>query len=172
MTSAERLCMVAARSEALLADFVVLFLIRWGLEWLGVEYIYHQPILDQTSPPLALSDMQYPASAIFYGTMYFVSGLPELVLAGMWGVYALIALSIFGQTLGMKQAGIRLVRLDGSKVGFARVLFRQIIAPFSSIAWLGYWWVAFARDASMLHDLLAGTKMVYVEGKQTAPTDL
>lgn len=165
MTSAERLCMVAARSEALLADFVLLFLIRWGLERVGVQYFYFQPVLDQTSPPLSFADLHYPASALLYGTMYFLSGLPELVLAGMWAVYAFLTLSIFGQTLGMRQAGIALTDLSGNRPGVLRVLVRQIVAPLSSIALLGYWPVAFARDASALHDLVAGTKMVYVEKK-------
>jgi len=168
MTSAERLCMVAARSEALLADFVVLFLVRWGLKYIGVEYFYFQPVLDQTSPPLSLSDFQYPASAIFYGTMYFVSGLPELILAGMWGLYALVMLPLFGQTLGMRQVGIALAKKDGGRPGILRVLIRQLVAPLSSIALLGYWTAIFARDASALHDLASGTKIVYIVKKPAA----
>ncbi len=165
MTSAERLCMVAARSEGLLADFVVLFMIRWGLERVGVEYTYFQPILDQTSPPLTFADFDYPGSALLYGTMYFVSGLPELVLAGMWCVYGMISLSIFGQTLGMKQAGTRLVDLSDRRPAVWRIVLRQLIAPISSIAWLGYWVVVVSPNASPLHDLVSGTKMIYVEKK-------
>ena len=165
MTSAERLCMVAARSEALLADFVILFLVRWGLKYLGVHYIYFQPVLDQTQPPLSPSDFDYPASAILYGTMHFVSGLPELILAGMWFVYATVAISRFGQTLGMRQAGIVLRDLNGGKPGFLRVLLRQVIAPLSSVALVGYWPVAFSRYASALHDIISGTRMGYVEKK-------
>lgn len=171
MTSAERLCMVAARSEALLADFVVLFLIRWGLERIGVDYVYFQPVLDQVSPPLSFADFQYPGSALLYGTMYFVSGLPELVLAAMWAVYAMISLSIFGQTLGMRQAGIRLVGKTDARPGVWRVILRQIIAPLSSIALIGYWPVVFAPNACPVHDLVAGTKMAYVEKRTSPPAD-
>jgi len=161
MTSAERLCLVAARSEALLADFVALFLLRWAMKHFGLEYVYFQPILDDVSPPLALSDLQYPASALFYGSMYFVSGLPELVLAAMWFVYATIALSLFGKTIGMWQSGVALVDKAGGKPGPVRVLIRQIVAPFSSICWIGYWPTGFSAGASTLHDLASGTRIVY-----------
>lgn len=164
MTSAERLCMVSAKSEALLADFVFLFLIRWGLKYLGVEYVYYQPVLDQAAPPLYLADViNYPASSIFYGTMFFASGLPELLLAAMWGVYAFAALCLFGKTLGMWQAGLVLRTVEGKRAGPLRVLVRQIIAPISSIAWIGYWPVGFSRHASTLHDIISGTRVDYAE---------
>ncbi len=169
MTSAERLCLVAARSEALLADFVLLFLIRWGLKHLGVEYVYFQPVLDDVSPPLAFSDFLHPASALFYGSMYFVSGLPELVLAGMWCLYAVVALSVFGRTLGMRQAGLSLVDLRGRRPGFGRVILRQLVAPISAICWLGYWQAGFAANAATLHDLASGTKVI-LSGKQDKRT--
>ncbi len=168
MTSAERLCLIAARSEALLADFVILFLLRWAMKYLGVEYVYFQPVLDQASPPLALADLHHPASALLYGTMYFVSGLPELILAGMWFLYMLIGLSIFGQSLGMRQAGIRIVGPKGGKPGFFRVLIRQLIAPISAVCWIGYWPLAFTRDAAALHELASGTRLVYVEKSKAA----
>jgi uncharacterized RDD family membrane protein YckC len=160
MTSAERLCLVAARSEGLLADFVLLFLIRWGLKHLGVEYVHFQPVLDDVSPPLAFSDFAYPASALFYGSMYFVSGLPELILAGMWCVYAIVALSVFGRTFGMRQAGLTLVDLQGHRPGLARIIVRQLVAPISAICWLGYLPAAFSANAVTLHDMASGTKMV------------
>jgi uncharacterized RDD family membrane protein YckC len=165
MTSAERLCMVAARSEALLADFVVLFVIRWAIERIGVEYVYFQPVLDQVSPPLSFADLHYPVSALLWGSMYFISGLPELVLAGMWCLYAVISLSIFGQTLGMRQAGIRLVDVFEKRPAVWRVILRQMVAPLSSIAWLGYWPVIVSPDARPVHDLIAGTKMAYTDKK-------
>ena len=166
MTSAERLCIIAARSEALLADFVVLFLIRWALTYGGVEYVYYQPILGQTSPPLALADFHYPGSAIFYGTMYFVSGLPELVLAGMWAIYSIVTLSIFGRTLGMRQAGTKLIRANGGEPGLLRIILRQLIAPVSSILWIGFWPAAFTRNAETLQDLISGTRVVFAEKAQ------
>lgn len=166
MSSAERLILVAARSEGLITDFVLLFLIRWGLKYLGLEYVYFQPVLDDVSPPLAFSDFEYFGSALLYGSMYFVSGLPELVMAGMWCVYAVITLSLFGRTLGMRQAGLIIVDAQGRKPGFLRILLRQLLAPISSVCLIGYWPLGFTRDASALHDLISGTRLVYSK-KQT-----
>ncbi len=160
MSSAERLILVAARSEGLLADFVLLFLIRWGLKYLGLEYVHFQPVLSDVSPPFSFSDLKYPGSVILYGSMYFASGLPELVMAGMWCFYAVIALSIFGRTLGMHQAGLIIVDVNGRKPGFLRILIRQIVAPISSICLIGYWPLGFTCDASALHDLISGTRLV------------
>ena len=84
MQSWERLCLVAARSEALLLDFIVLFLFRLGLRYAGLDYVYFQPVLADVSPPFAISDFVHPASVILYGSMFFVSGLPALVFAGLW----------------------------------------------------------------------------------------
>lgn len=162
MNSAERLCLVAARSEALLADFVVLFLIRWGLKYLGVEYFHFQPVLGNVSPPISIDEFQYPLSALFWGSMYFVSGLPELILAGMWVLYSTICIAMFGKTIGMRQAGITLVDQRGRKPGLAKVLVRQLVAPFSSILWIGYWPMIFLPHASTLHDLVSRTHLVYV----------
>jgi uncharacterized RDD family membrane protein YckC len=158
--------MIAARSEALLADFVVLFLIRWALNHAGLDYVYCQPVLSETAPPLALADFHYPGSAIFYGTMYFVSGLPELILAGMWVIYSVVALSVFGRTLGMRQAGTKLVSANGGEPGFARIVLRQLVAPVSSILWIGYWPAGFTRNAETLHDLISGTRVVFMEKVQ------
>ena len=161
MTSAERLCLVAARSEALLSDFVVLFLIRWTMKHFGVRYVYFQPVFADVSPPLAFDDFLHPISALFNGGMFFVSGLPELIFAGMWFVYAVVMLSIFGRTLGMRQAGLVLVDKKGRKPNFLRVIIRQLVAPISSICWIGYWPAAFTAKASALHDLVSKTHLVY-----------
>jgi len=92
--------------------------------------------------------------------MYFVSGLPELILAGMWCVYAIVALSVFGRTFGMRQAGLTLVDLQGHRPGLARIIVRQLVAPISAICWLGYLPAAFSANAVTLHDMASGTKMV------------
>jgi len=168
MTSAERMCIVAARSEGLLVDFVVLFLLRWGLKLLGLDYLNFQPVLDQVSPPFVLADFVHPASALFNASMYFASGMPELILAGLWIVYAILAISIFGQTLGMRQAGTRLVDRKGAKPAFWRVVIRQLFVPVSAICWIGFIPAGFTDGASTVHDLISGTRVVFAEKKESA----
>jgi|YNPNPStandDraft_1061719.scaffolds.fasta_scaffold05218_6 uncharacterized RDD family membrane protein YckC len=169
MTSAERLCVVAARSEALLVDFVLLFLVRWGLKWLGVDYVYFQPFLDDVAPPLSAADLAYPASALFWGAMYFSCGLPEVVFAGMWFAYAVLTGALFGRTLGMRHAGIMLADASGRTPPFWRVLLRQLLVPVSSIAWLGFVFAGFTPNAEAFHDLIARTRVVFAP-KRTKPS--
>jgi uncharacterized RDD family membrane protein YckC len=171
MTSAERLCMVAARSEGLLVDFVILFLVRWGLKWLGLEYVYFQPILTDVAPPLTLSDFGHPASALFWGTMYFSSGLPEVIFAGMWIVYAVLGFSLFGKTLGMRHAGIMLADAEGQKPPFRRILLRQLLVPVSSIAWFGFIFSGFTPNAEAFHDLISRTRVVYAPKRGAGAKD-
>ena len=71
MNSADRMVMIAARSQGILIDFVLVSLVRWGLKALGLHYVYYQPVLRGASPPLTLADLAHPASALFYGGMYF-----------------------------------------------------------------------------------------------------
>jgi uncharacterized RDD family membrane protein YckC len=166
MTSAERLCMVAARSEGLLVDFVIVFLVRWGLKLLGLDYVYFQPVLTDVAPPLTLSDLGHPASALFWGTMYFSSGMPAVIFAGMWCIYGVLTLSLFGQTLGMRHAGVVLVDANGSRPPFRRILLRQLLVPVSSIAWFGYIFAGFTPNAEAFHDLVSRTRVVYAPKRE------
>ena len=161
MTSAERLCMVAARSEGLLVDFVLVFLVRWGLKWLWVDYVYFQPVLADVAPPLRLGDLAYPASALFWGSMFFSSGMPEVIFACIWGLYAVVTLSFLGQTLGMRHAGIKLVDADGGKPSLWRIVLRQLLVPVSSIGWFGFIFAGFTPNAEAFHDLVSRTRVVY-----------
>ncbi|MGC8863550.1 MAG: RDD family protein [Armatimonadota bacterium] len=168
MTSAERLCMVAARSEALLVDFVLLFLVRWGLKWAGLDYVYFQPFLADVAPPLSLADLAYPASALFWGATYFSCGLPEVIFAGMWFAYSVLAIALFGRTLGMRHAGLQLVDAQGGRTPFLRILVRQLLVPASSVAWLGFVFAGFTPNAETFHDLISRTRVVFTS-KQSSP---
>ncbi len=65
-----------------------------------------------------------------------------------------------GQTLPMKTWRIRLVRDDGSKVGWARGLHRFLLALLGTLAaGLGFLWALWDRDRQFLHDRLAGTAL-------------
>ncbi len=171
MTSAERLVIVAARSEALLIDFVVVFVIRWGLKWLGWDYVYFQPVLDQVAPPLSFEDFRYTASALFWGTMFFSCGMPEVILAGVWLVYSVICLSAFGKTLGMRHSGVVLVDARGAKPSIGQIIVRQLLVPVSSIAWLGFIPAGFTAHAETFHDLVSRTYVTFAPKRSEVETE-
>jgi uncharacterized RDD family membrane protein YckC len=68
-------------------------------------------------------DLPGPASATL-GVLGLVFG----VLAIGWTVWTIVLLYRYGQTIGKKVLGIRVVRMDGSRVSFARFFF---------LRWLG-----------------------------------
>ena len=172
MKSWDRLCLVAARSEGLLIDFILVFLIRWGLNVLGLDYLNFEPVGSCSGPPFGPQDfVDNPGSTLFYGSMYFASGLPEVYTTLLWFLYAFVSIAIFRKTLGMRQAGVELVDLKGQRPRLSQILLRQVLFPVSSICWLGYIVAGFSDGASAFHDLVSRTRVVYSEQPNLEPGD-
>ena len=103
--------------------------------------------------------------------MFAVVGLIFLVLV----IVNLIFLYNSGQTIGKRWLGIKIVRLDGSRCGLARILFlrslplgflggilNRIVPPLGYIVTLADGLSIFRNDRRCLHDLIADTKVVKV----------
>ena len=89
-----------------------------------------------------------------------VQGLSYLV--GM--AYKTIFISQGGQTPGKMAAGIKVVAVSGEPVGVGRALGRAAAEYVSAVTvGLGYAVAAFS-DKRALHDYIAGTRVIYVEG--------
>ena len=67
----------------------------------------------------------------------------------------------FGATVGKMAIGAKITMLDGSPIGYNRALLRWLAARLSDIFFFGYILIALRRDKRALHDLLAGTKVVF-----------
>lgn len=93
-------------------------------------------------------------------TFLRVPGLP--FLAGL--AYKTGFVANGGQTPGKMGAGIRVVRVDGSEVAYGRSLGRALAEHLSALPLgLGYLAAAFGPKRA-LHDFIAGTRVVRVEG--------
>lgn len=67
-----------------------------------------------------------------------------------------------GRTPGMLILGVQVVGQDGTHAGTRRGLLRTIVFPLSFLLLgLGFIGVLFGRDRRALHDLIAGTAVVY-----------
>ncbi|MDP3543551.1 MAG: RDD family protein [Elusimicrobiota bacterium] len=89
----------------------------------------------------------------FYGLGYLV-----------YFAYKTIFTANGGQTPGKMAAGIKVVTLAGEPVGYGRALGRALSEWLSAIlVALGYVIAAFS-DKRALHDYVAGTRVVYVDG--------
>jgi uncharacterized RDD family membrane protein YckC len=76
--------------------------------------------------------------------------------------YTVILNGQFGATLGKLAIGARIVNVDNSPIGFGKALLRWVAMIASNLTLgIGYLIVAFRPDKRALHDLLAGTKVIY-----------
>ena len=102
----------------------------------------------------------------------------NLARGGPWGVVALalwaflyvfVGLLITGRTIGKAVTGLRVIRADGT-APTARVVFvRTLVLPLSLVLFgIGLLLIPVRRDHRALHDLIAGTAVVYDWGDRTA----
>lgn len=82
-------------------------------------------------------------------------------------VYAVVYLGMVatqGQSPGKKAIGIKIVRVDGSSLGFGGMLIREIVGKFVSglVVYLGFIWILFDSQRQGWHDKIASTYVVKV----------
>jgi uncharacterized RDD family membrane protein YckC len=95
--------------------------------------------------------IQQPVFWIATGVNVLVAGLFNVLFNGH-----------FGATPGKILIGARIVNEDGSPVGYLKAAARYAAEWLSAISFgVGYLFVAFRPDRRALHDLLAGTRVVF-----------
>jgi uncharacterized RDD family membrane protein YckC len=91
------------------------------------------------------------------------SQILEGVFLGVWAfVYCAYPLAVAGRTLGMAILGLRAVRSDGSILSGGRAVIRVLVFPLSfALFCFGFLLIVLRRDHRALHDLIAGSAVVY-----------
>ncbi|MFC5264740.1 RDD family protein [Kribbella qitaiheensis] len=83
--------------------------------------------------------------------------------------YAFGSLAITARTPGKAIVGLRVVRADGGTVRPRRAFVRVCVFPLSVLLLgLGFVLIVFQREHRALHDLIAGTAVVYDWGERPA----
>lgn len=78
------------------------------------------------------------------------------------GIYTVAFNGALAGTPGKFAVGIRIVGLAGQPVGFFRALLRFPASVFSlALFGFGYLMIAFRADRRALHDIMAGTRVIY-----------
>ena len=77
-------------------------------------------------------------------------------------LYFAYPIAVGGSTLGMAIVGLEVVTKDGSGVGAGRAVLRTLCLPLSVIfLGIGILMILVNRQRRALHDLIAGTAVVY-----------
>lgn len=93
----------------------------------------------------------------------WISGIIAMItLFAMLWLYPTLFWMVNGQTFGKRIMGLRVVRMNGKEMSFARGLLRVLgyllcAAPL----FLGFIWVIFSNKRRGWHDMLAGTCVIY-----------
>jgi len=88
----------------------------------------------------------------------------------LWGFfYFWSSMAIAGKTLGMALVGLRVVARDGSVMKPRQAFLRTLVMPLSVLALgIGALWILVDPERRALHDIIAGTVVVYDWGDRTA----
>ena len=108
----------------------------------------------------------------FFG--HSLSGDPSTPLAvaslATWAfLYVFVSLAVTGRTAGKGLAGLRVVRADGAAPSVGALFLRTIVFPISALLFgIGFLLIIVQREHRGLHDLIAGTAVVYDWGDRPA----
>ena len=113
----------------------------------------------------------FVASYLFVGLARDAqTGMPRLVfqvyLLAVCGAYYVFCWARSGQTLPMKTWRIHLVTEQGKPLAVGRAFQRYLLAVPSVLSGIGVLWALVDRDRQFLHDRLAGTRIVRLDGEQ------
>ena len=101
-------------------------------------------------------------------------GTWHAVAAGIWlFVYWWVLVAIAGKTVGKALLGLRVVSREGAVLSSSRAALRAISLPFSyALFGMGFLGIIVGRERRALHDITAGSAVVYDWGPRTAELPL
>jgi uncharacterized RDD family membrane protein YckC len=74
-------------------------------------------------------------------------------------LYDVLLNGTFGATLGKMAVGAKIIGVDGSPLGYSRALLRSLAERLTLV--VGFLWILARPDKRGLHDLVAGTRVVF-----------
>jgi uncharacterized RDD family membrane protein YckC len=113
---------------------------------------------------LALAGISYVARVVSgQNVSWNRSNIVVAILFAVWEfVYFGYSWAVSGRTFGMAVLGIRVVDADGSVIEPRRGVIRALVFPLSFLLFgLGFLGILVQREHRALHDLIAGTAVIY-----------
>lgn len=122
-------------------------------------YLLDQLVLSAISFAVFGSLLQMPPAISETFVIHWPRFLAEMALLSAYSIWLTAQ---FGATIGKMAVGVRVVRMNGSPVGFGLAALRFLATFLSSITLcIGYLMIGFRPDHRSLHDLVVGTQVVY-----------
>ncbi len=113
---------------------------------------------------LALAAISYAAQVVSGHSVHWSRSniVVAILFAGWEFVYFGYSWAVSGRTFGMAVLGICVVRADGTTLGPKRGVLRALVFPLSFLFFgLGFLGILVQREHRALHDLIAGSAVIY-----------
>lgn len=139
-----------------------------------VSYVILQPIVNLVLSPLSTTVQSSDPSKIdayqvasYAGNAFWLTQIASLAITILYWV---VFQGKYGQTLGKKALGIKVVDANGKTPSMMTFFLREIIGKFVSgiILLIGYLMVIWDGKKQGLHDKIAGTFVVRVGSTQSS----
>ncbi len=148
-------CGFWARLAAYLIDLVVLGVV-FQLLWTQLAASRHWPV------PVLPKELTDAAIQQFMQNWQGWANHALPVYFPLYFFYDVLFNGRFGATIGKMAINARIVLWDGSPIGYKRAALRWLAARLSDLfCFAGYLVIALRADKRALHDLLAGTRVIY-----------
>jgi uncharacterized RDD family membrane protein YckC len=144
-----------ARLAAYLIDHIILTVI-FIMIWIPIADEQHWPIPELPKEQTQSAIQQFREQI----NLWVNRALP--VFYPIFLIYEVLLNGRFGATFGKMAIGAKITMVDGSPIGYGRAMLRWFAERISDFSFgVGYLLIALRRDKRALHDLLAGTKVIY-----------
>ncbi len=112
---------------------------------------------------VAIAAASYAASVLTGDSIHWSRSNLWVAVAyfGWLFIYFAYSWAANGKTVGMALLGVQVVRADGGDAGIRRAVVRTLAFPLSFVLGLGFLGILLGRDRRALHDVIAGTAVIY-----------
>lgn len=154
------------RVVAYIIDAIILGAIYWAIVQFTTLDEELRPFMNGLIPidqiDLAIAMAEQQGITVFNRAMFQEAAATSVISGAITVLYFVLLHWLLQATLGKLVVGIRLTTTSGDNIGFFRSLWRYLMTFVSAaIVMIGYLLVAFTPQKTALHDLLAGTRVVY-----------
>lgn len=141
-----------SRSVAFLIDLVILSLSATFIVFMISEIINFFGLTNYVTQVFANLQTMTIFTRVFISLLYYIYSL--LYFSFFW--------SLIGSTPGKLLLGLRIISINGRRIGFLRGIIRGICYYISALLiFMGFIMIIFDKNRQGLHDKIAGTLVIY-----------